>query len=46
MQWLIKKLMESRDTRGQRNKKLAILNYKLNYQESLEGEEGAANKSN
>lgn len=31
IQWLVKKLMESRDNRGERNKKQAIMNYKLKF---------------
>ena len=42
IQWLVKKLMDSRDTRGERNKKQAVLNYKLKFTE--EQEEGAADK--
>lgn len=43
IQWLVKKLMESRDNRGERNKKQAILNYNLKYEltgsKDVEGEE-------
>lgn len=45
IQWLVKKLMESRDNRGERNKKQAIMNYKLKFttQEAAEDDqEGAA----
>jgi hypothetical protein len=38
IQWLIKKLMESRDNRGERNKRQAIMNYKLSYTEKIDGE--------
>jgi hypothetical protein len=39
----VKKLMESRDNRGERNKKQAIMNYKLKFTEAAEDEqEGAA----
>jgi hypothetical protein len=31
IQWLVKKLMESRDNRGERNKRQAIMNYKLKF---------------
>lgn len=37
MQWLVKKLMESRDVRGDRNKKQAILNYNLMFQQRSSG---------
>jgi hypothetical protein len=40
MQWLVKKLMESRDTRGQRNKKQGILNYNLKFGKIKASEEG------
>jgi hypothetical protein len=44
IQWLVKKLMESRDNRGERNKKQAILNYNLKYRgtQAAEGEEAEA----
>lgn len=38
IQWLVKKLMESRDNRGERNKKQAIMNYKLKFVEKAAGE--------
>jgi hypothetical protein len=38
IQWLIKKLMDSRDNRGERNKRQAIMNYKLSYTEKIDGE--------
>jgi len=31
VQWLVRKLMESRDDRGTRNKKQGVLNYKLKF---------------
>ncbi|CDW88967.1 UNKNOWN [Stylonychia lemnae] len=48
LQWLIRKLMESRDTRGERNKKQGILNYNLKYSESQnqEGQEGQQKVNN
>jgi hypothetical protein len=42
VQWLIKKLMESRDNRGDRNKRQAMMNYKLSFADKEEEEEGAA----
>lgn len=36
IQWLVKKLMESRDNRGDRNKKQAILNYNLKFEDPAE----------
>jgi hypothetical protein len=41
---LVKKLMESRDNRGERNKKQAIMNYNLNFQNDAKGE-GAAEEA-
>ena len=38
IQWLVKKLMESRDNRGDRNKKQAIMNYKLKFAGATEEE--------
>ena len=46
IQWLVKKLMESRDTRGERNKRQAILNYNLKFQEGAAADdEGPAKAS-
>jgi hypothetical protein len=45
----VKKLMESRDNRGERNKKQAIMNYKLKFTEAAEDEQegaGAAGQKN
>ena len=39
IQWLVKKLMESRDTRGDRNRKQANMNYKLRFTTAAAGEE-------
>jgi hypothetical protein len=44
VQWLIKKLMESRDNRGDRNKRQAIMNYKLSFEDKEEAEDEAAGK--
>ena len=52
IQWLVKKLMESRDNRGERNKKQAIMNYKLKFaaagnanEEEQEGAKAGAKNS-
>jgi len=51
IQWLVKKLMESRDNRGERNKRQAIMNYKLKFtgaageDENNEGEKDGSHKS-
>lgn len=45
IQWLVKKLMESRDNRGDRNKKQAILNYNLKYEDPAEAAELALKAS-